>query len=282
MPPPPALSPDMALVPAGKFIMGSDEGSRGERPAHSVYLDAFYIDKIEVTNAQFAQFLNEQGNQEEGGATWLDFKDKDCWITKSLGRYQPKGGYENHPVIEVTWYGAKAYCEWRGRSVSKHVRLPTEAEWEKAASWDPVAGAKRLYPWGNEWDAGRVNADWPITNPTEYRPIITAQGKPNTAPVGSHPEGASPYGVLDMAGNAWEWVADWYAEDYYGRSPAQNPLGARVGECTVMGPNGREMNECKVLRGGSWRSTPAFVRTIVREYIYPAFTYDVGFRCVQE
>jgi formylglycine-generating enzyme required for sulfatase activity len=248
----------MVYVPAGEFVMGSEEGRSNERPVHTVYLDAFYIDKTEVTNAQFAQFLNEQGNQKEGGATWLDIEDSDCLIAKSGERYQSKSGYEDHPVIEVTWYGSRAYCKWRGLGVPGQVRLPTEAEWEKAASWDPATGAKRIYPWGNEWDGGRVNADRPITGTME---IGT-----HTVPVGSKSEGASPYGVLDMAGNVWEWVADWYAKDYYDRSPYQNPKGPGSGED-------------RVVRGGSWRSPSSFVRTTVREYIFPTYTFDQGFRC---
>jgi predicted outer membrane repeat protein len=253
-------SSQMLLVPAGEFTMGSDEGRGDERPVHRVTLDAFAIDETEVTNAQFADFLNERGNREEGGETWLDVDDEDCLIKKRGLHFQPKSGFEDHPVIEVTWYGAIAYCEWRGEEESAPLRLPTEAEWEKAASWDAAAAAKRVYPWGDAWDGSAVNADWPITATTELRP--------HTAPVGSHPEGASPYGVLDMGGNVWEWVADWYAGDYYSRSPSQNPQG----------PDARED---KVLRGGSWRSPSSFVRTTVRHHWYPEYTFDIGFRCAR-
>jgi predicted outer membrane repeat protein len=258
----PAAAPSshMLLVPAGEFTMGSDEGRGDERPVHTVSLDAFAIDETEVTNAQFARFLNERGNREEGGETWLDVDDEDCLIKNRGSHFQPKSGSEDHPVIEVTWYGARAYCEWRGEGESDPLRLPTEAEWEKAASWDPAAGVKRVYPWGDAWDSGTVNADWPITTTTELRP--------HTALVGSHPEGASPYGMLDMAGNVWEWVTDWYASDYYEHSPSHNPQGPDAGED-------------KVLRGGSWRSTREFVRTTVRHHWYPDYTFDIGFRCAR-
>ena len=177
-----------------------------------------------------------------------------------MGQYRPKSDFEDHPVIEVTWYGAKAYCEWRGLNGPEQVRLPTEAEWEKAASWDPATGAKRVYPWGNEWDGSRVNADRPITGTTEVGI--------HTLPVGSISKGVSPYGVLDMAGNVWEWVADWYAGDYYEHSPSQNPGGPDLGED-------------RVLRGGSWRSSGSFARTTVRHHWFPAYSFDIGFRCAR-
>ncbi|RMF02512.1 MAG: hypothetical protein D6768_08075, partial [Chloroflexi bacterium] len=126
-PTPNPVLPNMVLVPAGEFTMGSDNGGSDEQPVHIVYLDAFYIDKYEVTNAQFAEFLNARGNQSEGGATWLDADDPDAKIHQNGGTWQADGGYENHPAIEMTWYGAQAYCQWAGK------RLPTEAEWEKAA-----------------------------------------------------------------------------------------------------------------------------------------------------
>ncbi|MCP4543245.1 MAG: SUMF1/EgtB/PvdO family nonheme iron enzyme [Chloroflexi bacterium] len=263
------LPSEMILIPAGEFIMGSDEGDGDARPAHTVYLDAFYIDKTEVTNAQFARFLNEQGNEEEDGETWLDITDEDCRISKSSGPYRPRSGYADHPVIELTWYGARAYCEWIGG------RLPTEAEWEKAASWDPETGAKRIYPWGNEWDSSKVNADRPITGTTEVGI--------HTVPVGSNSAGASLYGVMDMSGNVWEWVGDWYASGYYERSPSQNPTGPETGDFYDRSdnPTGPGSGADKVLRGGSWRSASAFANTTVRHHWWPSYSWDVGFRCIR-
>jgi formylglycine-generating enzyme required for sulfatase activity len=250
----------MVLVPAGESVMGSDEGRGDEGPVHRVTLDAFYIDRMEVTNAQFAHFLNERGNKEEGGETWLDDDDEDCLIKRRGSHFQPKAGYEDHPVIEVTWYGARAYCAWRGQEVGEPLRLPTEAEWEKAASWDPTTGVKQVYPWGDRWDRSVVNADWPITDTTELGP--------HTSPVTDHVEGASRSGALNMGGNVWEWVSDWYASDYYAYSPSQNPQVPDAGED-------------KVLRGGSWRSPREFVRTTVRHHWFPDYTFDIGFRCAR-
>jgi formylglycine-generating enzyme required for sulfatase activity len=234
----------MVHVPAGEFIMGSDEGDDDEQPVHTVYLDAFYIDKTEVTNAQFAQFLNEQGNQEEGGVTWLDIGDEDCLITESGGQYQPKSGYGDHPVVEVSWYGARAYCQWTGK------RLPAEAEWEKAAR----GTYGRTYPWGEGIDC-------------DHAQYGECGGR--TVPVGSKPWGASPYGVLDMAGNVWEWVADWYDSDYYSQSPDRNPPGPDSGQY-------------RVLRGGSWGSIPYDVRGGSRFGSNPDDSgYHRGFRCAR-
>jgi len=191
--PTPTPMPPLVEIPAGEFAMGSETGLSDERPVHVVYLDAFFIDRTEVTNTQFAEFLNEMGNQVEGGESWLDIDDEDCLIFDRAGHFQHKTGFASHPVIEVTWYGARAYCAWRDSGVPELVRLPTEAEWEKAAGWDPELGARLEYPWGNDWIEENANADWPIMTVTEVAP--------NTMTVGSNLSGASPYGALDMSGN---------------------------------------------------------------------------------
>lgn len=241
---------EMVFVPAGEFLMGSEENDEAffdEKPAHTVYLDAFWIDRTEVTNARFVEFLKTQGEYSKacGGYECLETKreDPDSHIFYQDSQYVVDEGYEDHPVIEVTWYGALAYCNWVG------ARLPTEAEWEKGARG--VDG--RLYPWGNSS---------PSCKKAQY-----SECSGMTAPVGSKPAGASPCGALDMAGNVWEWTADWYDEAYYGKSPARNPSGPVEGIR-------------KTFRGGSWGYLPYYIRTTDRARNRPAYAgFNVGFRC---
>jgi formylglycine-generating enzyme required for sulfatase activity len=194
----------LVFVPAGEFTMGSDDGNSDEQPAHTVYLDAFAIDRTEVTNAQYARCVQAGACRPPGSSS-----------SYTRANYFADPRYADHPVIYVSWDDARAYCAWAGR------RLPTEAEWEKAARGTDG----RTYPWGDEWDASKANT--------------SEAGPGDTTPVGAYPQGASPYGALDMAGNVWEWVADWYGEDYYRESPGENPLGP------ASGTN-------RVVRGGSW------------------------------
>ncbi len=182
-----SLGHPLVYVPAGEFIMGSDDtGWAHERPAHRVFLSAYWIDPFPVTNAQFAQFVQATGYRAQG--EWRS-------------AFQP--GKERHPVVCVTWNDVCAYGEWCGK------RLPTEAQWEKAARG--VDG--RRYPWGNNWDGNKCN--------------VSGRG---TTPVGAYPDGASPYGCQDMAGNVWEWVADWYDPNYYAVSPREDPPGPKNGD----------------------------------------------------
>jgi len=252
--------PSMLTIPAGEFQMGCDDSNpnedcdSGEQPLHTVYLDVYAIDKYEVTNAQYAEFLNVMGNQEEEGDTWLHAEDWRVRIHQNGGVWQVDAGYEDDPVIEVTWYGARAYCEWQGK------RLPTEAEWEKAARG---SSDTRMYPWGNESpDCSRLNYSYYSGNPCRY-----CVG--DTTPVGSYPSGASPYGALDMAGNVLEWVNDWYDGHYYDVSPYSNPPGPAIGGY-------------KVLRGGGWINPSYYVRVAHRHPSIPGSTWGclpIGFRC---
>ncbi|MBI2357514.1 MAG: SUMF1/EgtB/PvdO family nonheme iron enzyme [Deltaproteobacteria bacterium] len=171
------------LIPAGPFTMGSDSGPADERPAHRVDLPAFSIDRTPVTNAQFAAFLNAVGPVGSRGERLFDIDDPDARIHARDGKWVADKGFENHPVVEVSWAGARDYCAW----VEK--RLPTETEWEKAARGTDG----RKYPWGNG-------------PPDKTRAQFNARYN-QTVPVDSFPAGASPYGVLDMAGNGWEWVS---------------------------------------------------------------------------
>ncbi|MBN1813832.1 MAG: SUMF1/EgtB/PvdO family nonheme iron enzyme [Anaerolineae bacterium] len=238
----------MVFVPAGPFVMGSESGEGDERPIHTVMLDAFYIDQYEITNAQFAVFLNDQRTESKGVDITIALsryvEDEDFHLYQRGGLWQTNDGYADHPVVRVSWYDAQAYCEWRGG------RLPTEAEWEKAARGTDG----REYPWGWGIDCSLAN----------YRGCVDS-----TTAVGSYPVGASPYGCLDMAGNVREWVHDWYQQDYYSISPFSDPLGPESGDI-------------KVLRGGAWTSDPVFLYVTDRaSYAQAAFRdNDVGFRCM--
>ena len=250
----------MVLIPAGEILMGSKPGGGDgdESPQHKVYLDAYYIDVYEVTNAQYHQF-------------WIaDGEKKSKHTPASYGSSYMIGDWPgvaetkpNYPVIGVTWYDATAYAEWAGK------RLPTEAEWEKAASGTD----ERKWPWGDDFDLEIPTSDTAggnLKSKIHSNRRDGSDGYDNTtAPVGTYPTGASPYGVYDMAGNVWEWIADWYDKDYYSNSPAKNPSGPDVGKL-------------KVIRGGSWNHRENDQRCNNRYYTYPdSWGNTLGFRCVK-
>lgn len=240
-----AYGHEMTLVNAGEFIMGNDSGEPDEGPAHNVFLDDYYVDLYEVTNEQYAIFLNANGNQGESGLNWLSADGPDVHISQSAGDWHAISGYETHPVTYVSWFGAQAYCEWRGGS------LPSEAQWEKAARG--LDG--RTYPWGEGIDSELANYN---------------QNNNETMPVGSYPDGISPYGLYDMAGNVREWVLDWYGSGYYESSPHENPTGAASGAT-------------RVLRGGAWVYSDTFLRTTDRYYDLSGYVgNNIGFRCVND
>lgn len=201
-------NPPMVSIQAGNFAMGSNEYG-DEKPVHTVSLGECAMDKYEVTAWQFAKFLSKSGNQEQ-----KYMKEDESTVAKTGEKYRARSGYENHPVNNVSWYGADTYCRW----VVK--RLPTEAEWEKAARGTDT----RKYPWGNE-------------EPSSKKAVYDSSIDELSA-VDSYPDGVSPYGLHHMAGNVWEWTADWYDSDYYKKSPSFNPKGPSSGES-------------RVLRGGS-------------------------------
>jgi len=264
----------LLYVPAGEFLMGSTDADKKELPAfeqpqHLVYLDAFWIDRTEVTNAMFARFVTETGYKTDaenlGQSVAFNVTTKLLGQTKGADWQHPRGpgsdikGLEQHPVVHVSWDDAVAYCRWARR------RLPTEAEWEKAARG--MDGRK--YPWGNRNVTGNLlnSADRNLDMSGTDKGVD--DGYQFTAPVGVYPAGASPYGALDMAGNVWEWVADWYDEQYNANSPAENPPGPDSGNL-------------RVVRGGSWIDSRRFVRAAVRDGRYPDITLDwLGFRCAR-
>jgi formylglycine-generating enzyme required for sulfatase activity len=219
----------MVLIPAGGFLMGSPigEGEDNEYPQHRIYLDDFFIDKYEVTNAQYEKFVKDTGYQSEGD--WRKY-------------FLP--GKENHPVVNVSWNDAAAYARWAGK------RLPTEAEWEKAAH-GALEGVQ--YPWGDYIDRSKAN--------------YVDSGYMTTQPVGSYP--ANGYGLFDMAGNIWEWCSDWYEPDYYTRSAPRNPSGPNTGTN-------------RVFRGGAWASITDSLRVACRNRAKPSDWYFyLGFRCAK-
>jgi formylglycine-generating enzyme required for sulfatase activity len=209
-------SGERVLVQGGTFIMGSNDGEGDEKPPHKVYVDDFYISKTEITNAQFCEFLNVKGNQTEGGVTWLEIESEYCKITKESGRYIPTRGFDNHPVVMVSWYGARAYSQWAGG------QLPTEAQWEYAAR------------------GGNKSNDYTYSGSNNIEAVAWYEGNSGgrTHPVAT--KQPNELGIYDMTGNVWEWCADWYDGNYYNSNPPyENPKGPATGSN-------------RVLRGGSW------------------------------
>jgi iron(II)-dependent oxidoreductase len=269
----PALAfpvPTFVRVPAGEFLMGtSDEdiatliamketqdwakkwkesGSfNDEQPQHRVTLDEFEIGKYPVTNVEYQAFVKETNRSAPNGWTGQDFPEDRA----------------AHPVVNVSWDDAVGYCEWLTQKLreAKHlrenqaIRLPTEAEWEKAASWDDAQKVKRIFPWDNVWDASKCNSN--------------ESGIGTTTPVGKYsPDGDSPYGAADMAGNVWEWCADRYDGNYYQNSPKENPKGPDTGDP-------------RVLRGGAFYFESYYVRAASRNWNYSFYgDHSFGFRVV--
>jgi iron(II)-dependent oxidoreductase len=256
----------MVYVPAGDFPMGSTEADvaqalesyagwaedwfDGELPQHNVHLDAYWIDKYEVTNRQYAQFI------EAGGYDQRDLWTQEGWNWKTRERrtqprywLSPPWNEPERPVVGVVWFEALAYCRWAGG------RLPTDAEWERAAGWDAASGEKRIYPWGDDWDPGRANTK--------------ESARQQTTRVGEYcPEAESPVGACDMAGNVWEWCSSLHVPYPYDPSDGRENL---------------ESQGTRVLRSGSWLNAQVEARTTYRLPPFPGdfilFDPTNGFRC---
>ena len=246
---------DMMFIPAGEFEMGSRSNDNNaeddEKPRHIVYVDAFYIDKYEVTNAQYKKFVDANPQWEKDRIP-EKYHDGDYLKHWNGNNYPLRKG--NHPVVYVSWYAAMAYAEWNGK------RLPTEAEWEKAARGDRFG---RKYAWGDSLDASKAN----------YGEAIG-----DTTAVGSYD--INGYGLYDMTGNVWEWCLDEYDANFYSISPRRNPLAG--GTVNNILSDFTNVKSVRVLRGGSWVSNVQFVRVSDRTRFTPKITNKArGFRCVK-
>ena len=237
---------NMVLIPGGFFIMGSNDHGQDESPEHKTYLDPYYIDRYEVSASSFALFLNEVNNV---NGYYLDNKFGTLFFN---GKYLPRKGFENHPINNIKWQGAYEYCRSKGK------RLPTEAEWEKAARGENG----KIYPWGNKLPTNKL---------ARYRQTWSKEVKHHVmVPVDTFKEGASTYGIHHMAGNIKEWVDDWFDREYY-----DNPANH-------INPKGQIGGKYKVLRGGSWRDLRGFIYSSYRNNSYSSSRLDdYGFRCVK-
>jgi peptidoglycan-associated lipoprotein len=280
-------------ISGGHFFMGSDEGEINESPEQEVVVDSFFIDRCEVSAEQFAGFINANDNPKDlyfthdGYSTVIGVSNVNGVAVENRENpevYVPRAGFENYPVNNVTWHGAYEYCKWRGK------RLPTEAEWEKAARGTDA----RLYPWGD----GK-----PDDSKARFGQKWDEKGRRVMVPVDSLGDGASPYGALNMAGNVWEWVNDWYRQDYYDFT---NPFyeeylilasiltgvetaavltdAAEPGLSPRQNPKGPPLGRFKVVRGGSWHeSFDTLLRSTYRFWLYPVDRFmDTGFRCASD
>ena len=263
---PPVLPEGMVLIPAGEFQMGSNdpEARNDEQPVHTAFVNAFFIDEYEVTNAQYQKFvLANPGWQKDKidrkfyhgkGKKYVGRSIRETYLRDWHGNNYPDGR-ANHPITNVSWYAAMAYARW----VEK--RLPTEAEWEYAARG---GFSDKKYPWGDVIDPRKANYGY---NPE------------GTTAVGKYPPNG--YGLYDMAGNVWEWCLDEYNKDFYFSSPRENPL---AGDKTIdwLINNFTTTLDTRVLRGGSWNFDSVFMRVSARYRNHPKLTYFyVGFRCAK-
>jgi formylglycine-generating enzyme required for sulfatase activity len=266
----------MITVPKGIFRIGPDADEMNARIAHDVFLEAFMIDKYEVSAKDFAKFLNNKGNPEDryfshdqySTVIGVLFGEGKVIETKGLPDvYKPRPGFDDFPANNVSWFGAYEYCAWKGK------RLPTEAEWEKAARGNDG----RIFPWGNSLPndlKARYNQKWKEKGLNVMVPVVTL------------PDGASYYGAFNMAGNVWEWVDDWFKRDYCEYCPEENRCvpcqeGGLCNHCPEKPP---AIGDFKVLRGGSWYDSfgESVMRSTHRYWLGPEERFlHTGFRCAK-
>jgi formylglycine-generating enzyme required for sulfatase activity len=262
----------MVYIPPGNFTMGQTKKEeewlikkigknnyknyKNETPAHDVSLDGYWIGQNEITNQQYVQFLNDSGIDHKNdcqGYQCIDTNEESKYshIKGSKGNYSVLPGFEKYPITDVSWHGALEYCKWLTKKTGFTFTLPTEAQWEKAARCYDLIHEKRylLFPWGNQ----------------EPDKTLANFNSNNTVPINVN-KGLSPYGLLNMAGNVWEWCSDWYDESYYSKSPRENPTGP---------PKGRT----RVRRGGGFNNPALSLRCAGRSDDDPQKRYsNVGFR----
>jgi iron(II)-dependent oxidoreductase len=236
----------MALIAEGQFVMGSNTGPEDEKPEHRVFVKSFFMDVLPVSNADFAKFLNARGLKNQLGESFYDDDDRDARIHQRGSTWQADLGYATHPVNEVSWVGARDYCAWLNK------RLPTEAEWEKAARGTDG----RKYPWGN-------------SKPTDKLALYGAAYNAS-APVDAFPAGASPYGILDLSGNQWEWISSAYRPYPYSSDDGrENQTPGPVRSTRGGGHDSSEDEITTIQRGRNLSRSPT------------AGHHNIGFRCAR-
>jgi formylglycine-generating enzyme len=256
-----AAAPNLARIPAGDFLMGAADGGVDERPVHRVHLDEFFISRFPVTNDEYAKFVHTTGHSAPsvGHMPLIASEGRDHVFRELAEPYiwhnaEPPRGHGSHPVVLVRLDDAVAYCAWLAESWQRPVRLPTEAEWEKAARGGRE-GTK--YPWGDACDPSHCH----------YLTEAADKNRRGTRPTGTYPPNG--FGLFDMIGNVWEWVSDWYDAGYYATD-------------TVHNPRGPESGTLRIVRGGSWVSDDLdMLRCAYRHKVPPdTYAYSVGFRVV--
>ena len=255
-----AAAPNLARIPAGDFLIGAADGGADERPVHRVHVGEFFIGRFPVTNDDYAKFVRATGHAAPsvGELPLIASEGRDHLFRDLAEPYvwpesEPPRGHGSHPVVLIRYDDALAYCAWLSESMGRPVRLPTEAEWEKAAR----GGSEGRYPWGEACD------------PSQCHYLIDAADKSRrgTRPTGTYPPNG--YGLFDMIGNVWEWVSDWYDAESYGFDRSDNPRGPESGSL-------------RIVRGGSWVSDDVdMLRSAYRHKVPPdTYAYSVGFRIV--